>query len=109
MLEQREDIDPVLGRWAVMLAVLAAGFFPAAYALVALALAIGGPSETSDAWAMGLGKVATLAGIAMITAAFLLAAASRLRREPFESLWFPLALLPGLSVLGLLIYVFWVR
>ena len=109
MFQQREDIDPALGRWAVMLAVLAAGFVPAAYALVALALAIGGPSERSDAWAMGLGKGAAFAGIAMVTAAFLLAGASRLRREPFESLWFPLALLPGITALGLLIYVFWVR
>jgi hypothetical protein len=109
MRAQREDIKPVLGRSAVMLAVLAAGFVPVAYAVAALVLSIGGPSATEDAWAMLLGKVAAYVGLAMALVAFLLAGASRLRREPIDSLVFPLALLPILLGSALLIYVFWVR
>jgi len=109
MREPREDIPPTLGRWAVMLAVIAVGFVPAAYALVALALAIGGPSESGDAMADLLGRVVAYVGIALAVAAFVCAGASRMRREPIESLWFPFTLVPVLVVLALLIYFFWVR
>ena len=109
MREPREDIPPTLGRWAVMLAVIAVGFAPAAYALVALALAIGGPSESSDALAELLGRAVAYVGIALAVVAFLCAGASRMRREPIDSLWFPFALLPLLVALALLIYVIWVR
>ena len=105
----REDITPTLGRWAVTSAVLAAGFVPVAYAVAALILSIGGPSETQEAWATLAGKAAAYTGVALAAVAFLLAVASRVRREPIDSLWFPLALLPLLAVLALLIYVFWVR
>ena len=109
MREQREDIQPILGRWANILAVVAAGFAPAAYALVALALAIGSPSESSDALAELLGRAVAYVGIALAVVAFLCAVASRTRREPIDSLWFPFALLPLLVALALLIYVIWVR
>jgi hypothetical protein len=109
MYTQREDIRPTLGRWASTSAVIAAGFVPAAYAIIALALAIGGPSESSDAWANLLGKSAAYLGVALALLAFLLAAASRIRREPIESLWFPFSLFPILGALALLVYVFWVR
>lgn len=109
MREPREDIRPTFGRWAVMLAVIAVGFVPTAFALVALVLAIGGPSESGDALAELLGRAVAYVGIAMAVVAFLLAAASRMRREPIESLWFPFALLPLLFTLALLIYIFWVR
>lgn len=109
MFEPREDIKPTLGRWAVTLAVVAAGFVPAAYALVALALSIGGPSESNDAWTALLGKVAAYVGAALALVAFLFAGASRIRREPIDSLWFAFALFPGLLALAVLIYVFWVR
>jgi hypothetical protein len=109
MREPREDIRPTLGRWAVTLAVIAVGFVPIAYALVALVLAIGGPSESSDALAELLGRAVAYAGIAMAVGAFLCAIASRMRREPVDSLWFPLALLPVLVALAFLIYIFWVR
>ncbi|HKY57990.1 MAG TPA: hypothetical protein VJL80_08145 [Aeromicrobium sp.] len=109
MRAQREDIKPVLGRAAVTLAVLAAGFVPVAYAAAALVLAIGGPSESQDAVAALAGKVAAIVGLAMAVLAFGCAIASRLRREPVESLWFPLTLLPVLVALSLAIYVVWVR
>ena len=109
MRAQREDIKPVLGRAAVTLAVLAAGFVPVAYAAAALVLAIGGPSESQDAVAALAGKVAAIVGLAMAVLAFVCAIASRLRREPVESLWFPLTLLPVLVALSLAIYVVWVR
>lgn len=109
MRAPREDIRPTLGRTAVTLAVLAAGFAPVAYAIAALVLSIGGPSESEAKWATVLGRAAAYTGLAMAAAAFLLAVSSRLRREPIDSLWFPLALLPLLAVLVLLIYVFWVR
>ena len=109
MFEPREEIQPTLGRWAVMLAVTATAFVPTAYALAALVLAIGAPSESDDAWAILLGKVAAGVGLAMAVMAFLLAGASRLRREPIDSLAFPFALLPMLVALGVLVYFFWVR
>lgn len=109
MFEPREDIQPTLGRWAIMLAVLAAGFVPAAYVVVALALAVGGPSESDNDWATLLGKVASCVGLAMALVAFLFAAASRLRREPIDTLWFAFALLPALIAVALLVYFFWVR
>lgn len=109
MVEPREDIRPTLGRWAIMLAVMAAGVVPAAYALVALVLAIGGPSASDDALAALLGKVASFVGLAMALAAFLLAGASRIRREPIDTLWFAFALLPALVAVVVLVYFFWVR
>jgi hypothetical protein len=109
VFEPREDIQPTLGRWAITLAVMAAGFVPGAYVLVALVLAIGGPSESHDAWATLLGQGATGVGVAMALAAFVLAGASRMRREPIDTLWFAFALLPALVAVVLLVYFFWVR
>jgi len=106
---QREDIQPTLGRWANMLAVVTAGFLPAAFALVALASSIGGPSETKNVWVLRLGEAAAYSGVAMALAAFLLAGGSRIRREPIDSLAFPFALLPLLVAIASLVYVFWVR
>jgi hypothetical protein len=105
----REDIRPTLGRLANTAAVIVAGFLPATYALVALLLAIGGPSESDNAWATRLGVAASSLGVAMAVLAFVLAGASRLRREPIDSLWLPFTLLPMLGAIALLVYVFWVR
>lgn len=109
MRAPREDIRPTLGRSAITLAVLTVGFLPAAYALVALVLSIGPPSAADDARAMFLGEVAAYGGFALALLAFLLAGASRMRREPIDTLWLPFALLPILAALGLLIYLGWVR
>jgi hypothetical protein len=109
MYGQREDIRPTLGRWANVLAVAAAGFLPAAFALVAFALSIGGPSESKNAWILGLGEFAAYSGVTMVVAAFLLASGSRIRREPIDSLAFPFALLPVVAAVVLLIGFFWVR
>ena len=109
MFEPREDIQPKLGRGAILSAVFAAGVVPAAYVLVALALAVGGPSDSDNEWALLLGKVAVGVGMAMALVAFVLASASRVRREPIDTLWFAFALLPALIAVVGLVYVFGTR
>lgn len=108
MISPREDIRPTLARWANALAVVVAGFLPAAFALVALASAIGAPSEAKDARILVLGQATAFAGLVLALAAFLLATASRVRREPSDSLTFPFALLPLIVAVMVLVGLFWV-
>jgi hypothetical protein len=106
MVAPREDIQPTLGRWANRLTVIVAGFLPLGYALIALVLSIGGPSQTKDTWIGRGGGIVLLGGAALAAAAFVLAGASRIRREPIDLLWLPLVLLPVLATVAVLIGVF---
>lgn len=108
MRSPREDIPATFGRWANRLAVLTVGFLPLLYVLVALALAVGGPSDVDDARALALGKFAVVTGITLAAAALACAGVSRVRREPIDSLWMPFTVLPVLILLAVLIYFGWV-
>ena len=86
---------------AALIATLSAiSVFSAAYA-------IGGARTTEDNWLGLLVMVAMFTGFLASLAAFVLALAAKIRREPWPLLWLPLSVFPGLLTFMVLGEAFW--
>lgn len=75
--------------------------------LFAVADAVGGSDATSDNWVAVLVGVGLLAGLLASLAAFVLAAAAKIKHEPWLVLWLPLSMFPAALAFFVLGEVFW--
>ena len=79
------------------------------YAVLFIALAVGGDAAISDTWVGFQAGIALVAGLFASLVAFLLAVVARIRHEVAARLWLPLALFPALLAVVLLAEVFWLE
>jgi hypothetical protein len=98
-----------LARPAVVLAAAVVGVLLVAYAILFVALAVGGDAAISDTWVGYLAAFALLGGLGASLVAFLLGVVAKVRHEAHRLLWLPLALFPTLVVLVTVAEVFWLE
>ena len=95
-----------LAVWAVGLAAAVVVVVVVAYAIFAVAWAVGGQDAVSDNWVGILGGVALIGGLAFSFAAGVLAVVAKYRHEDWALLWLPLSVFPVLLVLVVLAETF---
>ena len=98
-----------LARWAVGLGSLVAAVVAAAYAVVFIALAVGGTDAIEDNFVGYLGGIALVGGLVVALAAFVLGVVAKVRHERWSLLWIPLAVFPVLVGLVTVAEVFWLE
>ena len=98
-----------LGRAAVVVAAVAAAVLVLSYTIFFVALAVGGDAAISDTFVGYQAGVALLGGLAASLVAFLMGIVAKLRHEARRFLWLPLALVPVLLALVVLVEVFWME
>ncbi len=79
----------------------------AALTLFGVSTAIGGSNATSDNWVGVLVEIALFGGLLASLAGFVLAAAAKVKHEPWLTLWLPLSVFPAVLAFLLLGEAFW--
>ena len=98
-----------LARWAVGLGLLVAVVVTVAYAVVFIALAVGGTDAIEDNFVGYLGGVSLLGGLVIALVAFVLGIVAKVRHESWSLLWIPLSVFPVLLGLTALAEAFWLE
>ena len=96
-----------IARWAFRLAAGAPVAIGAGLVLFGVANAVGGSDATSDNWVGVLVGVGLLAGLLASLGAFFLAAAAKIKHEPWLVLWLPLSMFPAVLAFFVLGESFW--
>ena len=96
-----------LARWGVRLGATAAAMTATAFALFALATAIGGSGATEDNWVGYLVGVLLAGGLLGSLAAFALAIPAKVKHERWALLWLPLLLFPAILAFLAIGEAFW--
>jgi hypothetical protein len=98
-----------LARWAVGLGSLVAVIVSLAYAVVLIALAVGGTEAIEDNFVGYLGGISLLGGLLVALVAFVLGVVAKVRHESWSLLWIPLLVFPVLFGLTSLAELFWLE